>query len=106
MVRARRKPHSPTKSRSPKTKGRAAASALTYQLSHLSGSEPERSFCSPDAKTQRQLKNKWYDSFNSFLVSEILIGELFAHQFFFLGQFDPKAYEHEDESDRSGDVSL
>jgi hypothetical protein len=72
----------------------------------VSGSERERSSCSLDDKKTEALKNKRYDSFNSFLVGEILIGELFAHQFFFLGQFDPKAYEHEDKSDRSGDVSL
>ena len=72
----------------------------------MSGSERERSSCSLDDKKTEALKNKRYDSFNSFLVGEILIGELFAHQFFFLAQLNPKAYEHEDESDRSGDVSL
>ena len=53
-----------------------------------------------------ELKDERNDSLNSFPISGVLIRKLFAHQFFFVLQFDPEAYEHEDESDDAGDVAL
>src|SRR5437762_13201128 len=52
------------------------------------------------------LQDKRDNSFNAFRIGRVLIGELFAHHFFFAAEFDPEAYEHEDESDYSRDVSL
>jgi hypothetical protein len=53
-----------------------------------------------------ELKDERDDSLNSSPIGGVLIGELLAHQFFFVAQFDPQAYEHEDESDHPRDVSL
>ena len=53
-----------------------------------------------------ELKDERDDSLNSFSIGGVLIGELFAHHFFFVARFDPQAYGDEDESDDSPDVPL
>ena len=53
-----------------------------------------------------KLKDERDDSLNSFSIGGVLIGELFAHHFFFVARFDPQAYGDEDESDDSPDVPL
>jgi hypothetical protein len=53
-----------------------------------------------------ELKDERDDSLNSFPIGGVLIGELLVHHFFFVAQFDPQAYEYEDESDNSRDVPL
>ena len=51
------------------------------------------------------LQKERYDPFHALLILRILIGELFAHHFFFSAQFDPQAYEHEDNAQQAGDVT-
>ena len=69
-----------------------------------SGSDPSMSL--DQVPPLSELKDEGYDSFNSFPIGGVLSGELSAHQFFLLAQFDPEAYEHEDKSDHSRDVPL
>src|SRR5438034_314720 len=53
-----------------------------------------------------ELKYERYDALHALLVARVLFRELRAHHVFFVVQFDPEAYEHEDESEHSRDVCL
>src|SRR5438874_7078379 len=53
-----------------------------------------------------ELKNERDDSLHPLAIGCVLIGEFFAHHFFFGVRFDLEACEREDEHDHTRDVSV